>query len=305
MRRFPDMFLPKLLRELSAIRLRIEELCNVTQELLEATCATRKGKQEDHKSAQPVPVVISLEEQAAKDAGRRDERQYRTQEKIKKWTALAVVAASIYAFVAAFQWYQMKKSTDAAIASADSARRAAKTAQRQLELSERPWVAVLDAAIRSSLVFDDKGAHTEVSFVLKNTGHSPALSVSISPELTTVCTNCPKPVYVEERACKDAKHSSKFVSYTIFPGETFVERDQGHDMKMSEAEIERGFGISGTHTIIPAVIGCVDYKTPFSSEIHHTGFAFVLMARNQNIIAGQDVFRSKMKLVAWFPTIAD
>jgi len=53
---------------------------------------------------------------------------------------LGILVVSAYTTVAALQWCQMRKATHLTKLAADAAKNSAITAQKQLEMSERPWV---------------------------------------------------------------------------------------------------------------------------------------------------------------------
>ncbi len=70
------------------------------------------------------------------------------------------------------QYPQLQKS-------ADAADNAAKTAARQLELAERPWIAA-NIERNGPLTFNVNGANIPIKITMRNTGNSPALYAVIS-----------------------------------------------------------------------------------------------------------------------------
>jgi|GEM_PF-5097858 len=88
-------------------------------------------------------------------------------------TVVIAVLTGYYVHYAKQQWGVMKgQLTEMTQQSAIS--------QRQLELSERPWI---DATIMldGPLTWNINGANLPVKVILSNTGHSPALSTNVSP----------------------------------------------------------------------------------------------------------------------------
>lgn len=158
----------RLRRELAAIRHQIEELCRAIQEYSGVVHSTQEGQQQPREARNPARVVVSLDKQMAYDTKAQDDRQYKTQDSIRKWTRAAVIAAVIYAAVAGLQWNEMRKATI--------------TQKNTIVLEERAWLGVI--RFTSSLAEQPEvpyvQAGKEVRFVAQftNTGKTPGKAIS-------------------------------------------------------------------------------------------------------------------------------
>lgn len=154
-----DVF--RLRRELAAIRGRVEELCRAIQEHSEAIQARNKNRAVQER----MPVLVSYDQNI--DAAQN--RQYGTQEKIAKWTKRAVIAASIYAGIAALQWCEMRKATIATTNAANAAAQQTALTRQQLEGTMAAVV-----TINPTIEFFDStkaGFDGEINITFINTGH--------------------------------------------------------------------------------------------------------------------------------------
>lgn len=118
------MSLFKLRLELRAIRHAIEELRTAIQSHSETVHAAQEAQQQADKSRKPTPVVVSYDDKTVKNTKCENNRQYRTQNSIKNWTKIAVIAASIYAGIAFLQWLKMSESNRISRESLESVQRA-------------------------------------------------------------------------------------------------------------------------------------------------------------------------------------
>jgi len=193
-------------------------------------------------------------------------------------TWAAVIAACIYAGIAANQLTVMQNSADAA--------------RRQLEITDRAWVKVevapnfdipKNSFIGQSLTFDanDVG-HLSRKIILHNIGHSVANDVMIRD--STVAMSIWNhdfwfPIKVRDELCKseisetDAQ-GNKRPSFIIFPQDstktyeisTFETKNLPDSPQ--DATLQRG------KPIALYLVGCVDYRYGQSSVYHRTGFIF-------------------------------
>src|SRR5437016_5849465 len=97
-------------RDLAAIRTRIEELRDAIQEHSKTIHAAQEAQQHSSRSREPMPVIVAYDKQTARQAQAENDRQYGTQNAIKNWTKAAVIAASIYAFIAAITYLKIRTS---------------------------------------------------------------------------------------------------------------------------------------------------------------------------------------------------
>jgi hypothetical protein len=99
------MGIMRLRVELRAVRHAINELRSAIENHSEAIHATEKASDETQKEPKTIPVLVSYDEQI--NTGQN--RQNTTQDKIAFWTRGAVIAAIIYATIAALQWCEMHR----------------------------------------------------------------------------------------------------------------------------------------------------------------------------------------------------
>lgn len=170
----------RLRLELRAVRRTIDELRRAIEDHSKAIHSTEEAQRHTNPPRQPMPVIVSYDEQATRDANAEQKRQYCIQKSIRNWTRAAVIAAIIYATIAAFQWCEMRKVTRATQIAAEAARNAAGTAADTLKLSAADLtVSDFTAETRS-----DKRGFFIVNYKLeiKNVGNMVAHNIRIFPE---------------------------------------------------------------------------------------------------------------------------
>ena len=129
----------------------------------------------DQNVPRPTPVVVVESIETRKSAiDNKNDSTYQCKNLFwERWTFLALV---IYAGIAAFQWWEMKKSVkkmDEAIAAANRSAGAAETANLNAIKSERPWLGVTSFQPHTL----EPGASAAVSLNITNGGKRPALIV--------------------------------------------------------------------------------------------------------------------------------
>lgn len=187
----------------------------------------------------------------------------------------AVIAGTSY-----LQWNEIRAgSADthtlavAAKTQAEAASHTASVAEHQLELSERPWVTA-DAGIVSPFTFDIHGAHITLQFILKNTGHSPAVGIWIETTFFILGQGHANPITEQKKVCDLIQQRSpdpRSIGYTLFPGDQIIEKIT---FNLNAAEIQKFEKDFHAPFIAPTVAGCVDYKFEFSRGHHQTGFIY-------------------------------
>ena len=155
------MSLLRLRVELRAIRHAINELQAAIEKHSESIHAAQEARNKKDDAVQKsIPVTVSYDQQANKD----QDRYYGTQEGIRKWTKRAVIAASIYATIAAVQ--------------AGLLQTANKQAKKQWEAERRPWVGIDSVPeIDTFSVINSPKFFVNLRFdlVVRNYGQSPAI----------------------------------------------------------------------------------------------------------------------------------
>jgi hypothetical protein len=115
----------RLRAELRALQVAVDELRNAIEKHSESVCAAQKAHDENQKGQKLTPVLVSYD----KEANASQNAQNTAQEKIARWTKWGVIAAAVYAAIAALtmvaiflQYKPIKKSADAAYLSAEALR---------------------------------------------------------------------------------------------------------------------------------------------------------------------------------------
>jgi hypothetical protein len=149
--------------------------------------------------------------------------------------------------------------------------RQANLMQRQLELSERPWVSA--ERIPLALRFDGGGAQLICNFKLENTGGSVAWYVSVWTELVPTGNDW-RPVL--QRLCnipKDPVNAASDYGYVLFPGKDLTVRD--HPAVLGQQAMQQAIQtgpFKDLRKIGLTIVGCVDYRSHVSEEHHQTTF---------------------------------
>ena len=189
------------------------------------------------------------------------------QEHVKFWAELLGLVFLIVYTVFTGLMYRANRQA------AKAAESAANTAARQLELTERPWVSIEDARVTSPLTFGPDGAHVGIEIVLRNSGASPAVEVSITPKLYLLPRQegTPRPV---DRLCNNnIPPGISLPGLTLFPNtDSPAER---YDVTLSKEEmITSAHG--GPIVVITPVI-CVAYRPTFNPEArYYSGIQYLL-----------------------------
>jgi hypothetical protein len=186
--------------------------------------------------------------------------------------------------LALFTLRALNKSVSAANRQADAAATQARTAQKEFELSERPWISA-DPIQFSDLTFDKSGyGHFTIRFLFKNTGHSPAPGTHIEAQLIPIKFDriFKEPLERQKKLCGDArtpKTASEFAAFTLFPGDQTT-REAGMSMSPGDIKNAEYPSTKGRSFIVPIIVGCVDYQFEFASGHHQTGFIYQLWRLN-------------------------
>jgi len=141
--------------------------------------------------------------------------------------------------------------------------------QKQLELSERPWVSA-DVSIEPPLVFNQNGngASMWVDVLLKNVGHSVARYVTVWPALKV--DSVLKMEKDETELCnipKSPTNANSTSGYLLFPNESVNDRQP---VIVSPKEITEALKGQIKGRVEPFLIVCVDYKSVFEPSHHQT-----------------------------------
>jgi hypothetical protein len=227
------------------------------------------------------------------DAGHLEKKKKTFGQKVKRdiqkpRVAVEVVALGFLILYTCFTGYQsckMRVATEATKHSADAALLSAQTAQRQLELSERPWVSIDQVVFGSPLVFDQNGGRITLQFLLRNTGNSPAEYVNIDGEFIPFPLSKERwYVPIEQRRLCDAirLQTFKMSLVTLFPNTT---SPYSVTFTMNPTDIAQGLIYPEKRDwITPIIIGCIDYRFEFANGHHQTGFSYYVMHKPGEIV---------------------
>jgi hypothetical protein len=191
--------------------------------------------------------------------------------------AFGLFVLVIYAVATIAIWCANKKAADAAY-------NASVTASRQLEMADRPWLKEEVKSV-SDFNFQNGTISWAVSINAQNVGHSVATEtfpdariIAIQgadlidaprKKVTEICEGMPKRF-----------HSVKAVpglwNNSIFPSDSHEFR--GVNIILSPKDMEEIFdgGTGIGKSVIPVLVGCLEYHYPTSDRPHHTGFVYVL-----------------------------
>jgi hypothetical protein len=150
-------------------------------------------------------------------------------------------------------------------------------AQKQFEMNERPWVDA-NIVLDGPFDFNVNGANIHLKLALRNSGHSPAQSTTISylPLIGSTGTNAAN---YREQVCRDASRIATTMSFgvTLFPNVNFEQRES---IGIGKEEIEKRKaskefpGSTFPNAILsPSLVICIAYRPTFkSTSVYHTAY---------------------------------
>jgi len=254
-------------------------------------------KRGDDEGGQEEPVkvvaIVSFDDKTAQSNKIEADREYRTHNSLKNATWCAFIAAFIYAGIAAYQAYEMRRTTLAAQQSATAA-------LAQLEATDRPWIEVVPKAGSPIDFAGDGTLNFHVTFDVTNVGHSVATNVAIIAALYIPPID--ERTYfqsVERQKAVCNKGAPTLLTISVFPNETrrisvwFLispEELQNNGMELPPNPL-----VPPGKRIKPNLVGCVDYRFASLPRRHQTGFFYTVTKDSQfpnfhnPIIVGQDV----------------
>jgi hypothetical protein len=208
-----------------------------------------------------------------------------------RWTKYQTVASSFVSVVTLgvlvlhgwIMWDQSEATRESVTAAKDQVA----VMQKQVEMTDRPWLAV-DAAPGGPLVFRSLEAGLTVRFTVKNVGRSVANEAVVKAEVFIGKSG--EDVYGEaierqRQICKET--TTTITSHTAFPDGTFT---VGQLIFTKISAMERG-RLPNSHDLpFFFVIGCVDYRFGDQPTRHYTNFIYEVFGTERNHIkVGQDV----------------
>jgi len=216
----------------------------------------------------PDPLVNQYQAQQ-KNADRRD--------CIKVGLEIATVAGVfIYAGLTLWQGCTLRQTLDQTRIQASAAASQAQIAQTQLELSERPWLKV-EAHIHGVIDFNKPTVYVPITWVVSNSGHSPATRASVIPTVADVFRK--NPIEEQKRACQE---NYPWGVTTVFPNDS-----SSIEMypSIEGGELTETKKLKTTQLY---VTGCVSYL--FGNRVYKTPFMYYI---------GRADVRTKKVIASW------
>jgi hypothetical protein len=248
---------------------------------------SERNTEQQNPSSQSSPIIITYspppptDEEIAEKKYR--ERRDKTKYRIEKW---GLFVLSIYTAFTGFMAWQMKESTKAAA-------RAANAAQKQLEMSERPWITVA-LSVNGPLQFDSRGwATVHVQSVMKNVGHSVATHITLYPSIDMGTEHLLKIIGKQSYNCEFMRNNidnSGVNVITLFPEESHIDN---FAFQLTKEDIDKAARGPDNNLTRIAIYGCADYGMAFTSENHQTGFYYEL----ERINPKGDIYGSGGRLI--------
>ncbi len=223
-------------------------------------------------------VTVRDTEEVIRERRADTDRQYSVQNSIRFAAWAAFIAASVYASISALQW---------------------RTAERQLELSERPWIKIVDLKTLGNDSFipalsfqgfghgpfpqGNKLVTFQIEVSMKNIGHSRALvSTDFEMFLPPWKDNFEDIILAEEKRFCDAsakKEVDKYLVRLVFPDEPLkwggATVKPVSPMIFSDTLARNPQDPSGNY-ILPIVVVCSNYRFQKSTTEYQTRAMFVI-----------------------------
>ena len=257
------------------------------------------------RAERPVPSRV---QESASDRARRRDRHERFRLALE---ILTLAALLYYAYQARLQAVATKDAADAALKSAG-------TAERQFVASERPWVK-LEAVVPRSLTYNQDGAaELALHFVVGNVGNTPSGSTNIEAIAYLLDSPTRSHDYIAEQKkfcdrLKDDDPNPHELGFTVFPNDRLSENIS---LTIDRKEIDDSIAVlraltkkdidPSTMTILPVIVGCIDYRFAVDPEKHHqTPFIFRVFRKGTEIgpahalYAHQSYEASELELEPW------
>ncbi|HEY6298069.1 MAG TPA: hypothetical protein VIW95_00365 [Candidatus Binatus sp.] len=189
---------------------------------------------------------------------------------------LITIVAAVGIAIAICSLNSVNESVGVAKDQAHTALIAAQTAQTQLELSERPWLKV-EAHIHGVIDFNKRSIYVPITWVVSNSGHSPAVRASVLPVVADIFRK--NPIDEQKQACQE---NHPFGVTTVFPNDSssieMYPSIEGNEL----AETKK------LKTTQLYVTGCVTYL--FGNRVYKTPFMYYI---------GRADVRTKKVIASW------
>jgi hypothetical protein len=152
----------------------------------------------------------------------------------------------------------------AAATQAQTALVTAQTAQKQLELSERPWIGLTKPiTITKPLRFDAKGAAISFDVTVKNVGNSVANKTDAV--LSLMFTDNVQAVLVQQnRICAETPFRERDIGFLVLPSQEFTKTFAAAKATWNEIRVD-----AAGNTLL-WVVGCINYWDTIQEKVRQT-----------------------------------
>jgi hypothetical protein len=263
-------------KELASIGEHLGFLNETIRQNADSAKAAEERHGRDEESGESKRRVVSFDDQSKREDQANKDREFRLQNSIRWATWFAVIAASLYSFVAYRQYRELIDSTGAAQDAVHESRESRQEAQQafhasvdQTHLDERAWVGVTLAGIVPSSKIN-AGDEFIVQIVVKNTGKTPSVETRPYIHWNILGPNDPL-------VAPGPKPTQSSIN-TFFPNSPFALNTA--KMRFGDAQIPKL--VAGTDVF--RVWGEVEYEDIFQGK-HWTHFCFYLATDLTNLIA--------------------
>jgi hypothetical protein len=195
-----------------------------------------------------------------------------------------VLVVFVYTTFAALQWRANKKA-------ADAAKDAVETASRQLEMVDRPWLK--DEVEPGNLIFDNGAISWWVRVKVQNVGHS--VATEVFPDVRLISIQGADFIEAPRKKVTEICDSmpKRFESVKGVPGlwNNSIFSSDSRDFGMSPILWAKDMnffdgGKALGKSVVPMLVGCIEYRYPTSAKPHHTGFVYAI-SHNDDAAIGE------------------
>ena len=180
---------------------------------------------------------------------------------------------------------------------ANAAKDSADVASKTLIATQRPWINS-EIRIASDFIFGESEARVTFAYILKNIGNAVATNIQVTPKLIPFqfgkISGEPPNIKIEvpqtrptaelKALCEDGTrlldnpHAADFMGgHVIFPNDSIPDAVNIH---IPNADINMARAQSAYKSLIPVLLFCVTYRSPFNDKAHYTGHAFQLFRKD-------------------------
>ena len=195
--------------------------------------------------------------------GPNDRLLVRYTKSLRNWTVGLVLVGFLTVGVLSLQWSTFEKT------------------DQTLKAEQRPWVSLKSMDVVSDLIWMPDGAHLDIHFALKNTGHSPAVRAVTNSKAFVMFGREPNPQTAQTRLCDETRKNN--IGDAIFPGDFVI---QPQTLFFDRSDIDIALKTAPVKTFIPMILICVNYRFTGEGPTHQTSYIFTLKRKPYTNAAG-------------------